>query len=289
MKRVLLVCLLVLALGVVTVSGYMRLAADGIDCQPWPACYGRETTTHAVASASTIALLQGIYWITLAGYGLLALSLFLVVRRLLALLPLFAFLLTLGGSVDSTLPLAELAQSVGGLACVAVLVPLMVPWVDEPLMQTRAGRFALVALLLLLALQVVTGTLISVRSAGAACAVACDFVWLPGALKLFDPLQTGSAIDLLRNTAGGQPLQALHRLTGIGLVMVATAGALALVPARHGQLVVLVLVTTALLGMAIAANDGPVLAVLVHALAGAIAIGLVWAAIVRSRHLNGNR
>jgi len=288
MKRVLLVCLLVLALGFVTVSGHMRLVADGIDCQPWPACYGRDTA-HALASASTARLLPGIYWLTLAGYGLLALSLALVLRRALALLPLCAFVLTIGASVDSSLPLVALAQSAGALACVATLVPLIVPWVDEPLAQTRAGRLALAALLALLVLQVVTGTLISVRSAGAACAVACDFVWLSGAWKLFDPLQAGSAIDLLRNTAGGQPLQALHRLPGIGLVVVATAAALVLVPARHGQLVVLGLVTAALLGMAIAANDGPVLAVLAHALVGAMAIGLVGAAIVRSRLRKGNR
>src|SRR5882672_9226919 len=113
MKRVLLVCLLVLALGLVTVSGYMRLGADGIDCQPWPACYGRDTATHELASASTARLLQGIYWITLAGYGLLALSLPLVVRRALALLPLSAFVLTIGASVDSSLPLVALAQSAG--------------------------------------------------------------------------------------------------------------------------------------------------------------------------------
>jgi len=145
---------------------------------------------------------------------------------------------------------------------------------------------AVVAVVVLFVLQAATGALISVRSAGAACAVACDIVWLPGAARLFDPPQAGSAIDLLRNTAGGQPLQAIHRLGGIALALIALSVALAVVRERNRALVPL-LVATPLLGTAIAANDGAVVAVAAHAAAAALAVGLLAAALVRARVLKG--
>ena len=155
-------------------------------------------------------------------------------------------------------------------------------------MLARAGRRALTVLPALLVLQLVTGTLISARAAGAACTIACEHLWVAGAWKLFDPFEPGAAIDLLRNTAGGQPLQALHRLGGIVLALIGVGAAFALVRGRHGQAAVVALVVAALLGMAIAASDGPIIVVIAHAVVGAIAIGLVFTALLRPRIAAGN-
>jgi len=84
-------------------------------------------------------------------------------------------------------------------------------------------------------------------------------------------------------------LQALHRLGGIALALVAIGSALAFARPREGRVIVLALIVTALLGTAIAASDGPVVAVLAHSVAASLAIGLLVAALGRGRIIRVNR
>ena len=241
----------------------------------WPLCYSYPRLADRVWPTSVAPSLHLIYLTSLTAYGLVSLLLLLHLRNALALLPALAFLLALSGALVSIQPITTLMQSIGGIACIAALVPLLTAWRAEPIVLARAGRRTLANLLTLLALQRVTGTSISARAAGAAYAITCEHFLVAGAWKPFDPFEPGAAIDLLRNTVGGQPLQALHRLGGILLALIGIGAAFALVRGRHGQAAVAALVVAALLGMAIAANDGPIIVVIAHAVAGAIAIGLV--------------
>jgi hypothetical protein len=68
------------------------------------------------------------------------------------------------------------------------------------------------------------------------------------------------------------------------LIALAAVGAgLVAVKGRRGFLIVAAAAATALLGFAVAAHDGPVIAVVAHALAAALAIGLFVTALVHAR------
>ncbi len=289
--RALLGALLVLALVILGVAGYLRLAADGLDCEPWPLCYGTEETAGAVNATALAGALRVAHRVAATAFALLLALWSALAWRALALRERWvaAALITVaaafgwvGTPMPSALPWVTLAESLGGVALVAFVLALLGDGDDAPAM-TRGQRLAAAGVLAALVLQVTTGVLISVRGAGSACAVACTYLWLPGYAKVFDPFTAGSAIDLVRNTAAGQPLQALHRLGGMLIALAAVGGALAAIKGRRGLRIVAAAAATALLGFAVAAYDGPVIVVVVHALAAALTVGLLVTALVRMR------
>lgn len=289
--RALLGALLALAFVILAASSHLRLAANGLDCEPWPLCYGTEETARAAnagalagalrvahrVAASAFALLL-VAWAALAWRGLARTE-----RRVAFLLAAAtAMLAWVGTRMPSALPWITLANVLGGFALVALVLALLDAGGGDAAPMTRRQRIAVAAVLAALALQVASGVLISVRGAGSACAVACTYLWLPGYARVFDPFTPGSAIDLMRNTVAGQPLQALHRLGGMLIALAAVAAAVAAVGGRRGRRIVAVSAATALLGFAVAAYDGPVIAVVAHALAAALAVGLLAAALARA-------
>lgn len=290
--RALLGALLVLALSILAAGIHLRLAADGLDCEPWPLCYGTEETAraaNATALAGALRLAQRLA--TVAFALLLALWMARAWRDLAArerwvavsLIAATALLAWAGLHVPSRLPWVTLADALAGFALVALVLTLLDAGGEEAAAMTRGQRIAAAGVLAALVLQVASGVLISVRGAGSACAVACTYLWLPGYAKVFDPFTAGSAIDLVRNTVAGQPLQALHRLGGMLIALAAVGGALAAIKGRRGLRIVAAAAATALLGFAVAAYDGPVIVVVVHALAAALTVGLLVTALVRMR------
>jgi cytochrome c oxidase assembly protein subunit 15 len=303
-SRILPGLLLGLALLVFAAANAVRLAADGLDCGPWPACYAQPETALAARETPLTRALVATSRIGSTGIGLVAAVLVAWpgsaprARAVSALVLPFAALAAWTTFVrPPPLPWVTMAGVLAMLAVIALALlllsaPAARPEAGPPASPSdapRPGRRVLLALLALLVLQVLTGILISARAAGAACAVACYHLWLPGLPKVFDPWTAGSAIDLLRNTAGGQPLQAIHRLAGMLVAMAAVAGALAVVRGRLGLALGVAVAATVLLGLAVAAHDGPVAAVVAHGLAAALAVALLCAAFARANRPPGQR
>jgi cytochrome c oxidase assembly protein subunit 15 len=302
LSRILPALLLGVALLVFAAANAVRLAADGLDCEPWPACYAQPETALAARETPLARALVAANRIGTAGIGLLAAVLLAwpgiapSARGSSALVLLFAALAAWTAFVPPpALPWVTMAGVLAMLAVIALALQLLSarparadadPQASPP-DAPRSGRRVLLALLALLVLQVLTGILISTRAAGAACAVACYHLWLPGLPKVFDPWTAGSAIDLLRNTAGGQPLQAIHRLAGMAVALAAIAGALAVVRGRLGLALGVAVTATVLLGLAVAAHDGPVAAVVAHGLAAALAVALLYAALAHRNRSPG--
>ncbi|GMV57554.1 MAG: hypothetical protein AMXMBFR72_06690 [Betaproteobacteria bacterium] len=276
----LLVTAFVLALTVLGASSYLRLAANGIGCEPWPGCYGKEVTAQAARESAAAQAARSTHRIAASAFALVALAAVVLGWRrwggparaaAVVLLVVTAALALIGRYTPSALPAITLANVLGGLAlagCVAFLISAqrVVARYVPPHRHPRA----LAVVLALLAVQAASGTMISARSAGAACAIECSEAWLPGAARLWNPLEPGTAVDLLRRERGGEPLHALHRLGGIVVAVLAVAAASASTRRPGTPYVRAVVGASALalaLGLALAAYEGPLAVAVAHALA----------------------
>lgn len=292
MIRKLYLVALALTLVIIGASAYLRLAGNGLGCEPWPICYGR----IAVEPTAMMTAARWAHRTASVVFSVLVLALLVrgwrggSVRErtaavLLALVTLA--LAVVGRFAPSQLPLIPLANVLGGFALLALLAYLLSAWRASPdeIHPPHHGRVAVAIVLMLLALQSALGVLISARLAGAACSPRCDVAWLPGALQLLNPMVQGSAVDILRRDLGGQPLQAWHRLIGIVLALVAAGVALASTRrfgTAHVRWVVGAALATAALGFAVVGYDAPLAAVVAHALAAATLIAACAALLERT-------
>ncbi len=234
MIRALLWAALALAFVVLAASSSLRLAANGLSCTPWPACYGQPATAEAQSDATTTAALRAIHRVAATVFGLLALALPVAGWRRFArgeraatllLLAVTAGLAWLGRHTPSPLPAVTVANVLGGLTLIGLLAWLLAPAAGR-------ARIAVVgAFTLALAAQTAGGALISARLAGAACVPACERAWQPGALALWNPARAGSAQELLGDPKAGQPLVTTHAFAGIALLLAAIG-----IGAAHGGL-----------------------------------------------------
>ncbi len=280
----LLVTAFVLALTVLGASSYPRLAVDGIGCEPWPVCYGKELTAQAAHDSAAVQAARVVHRIAASSFALVAVAAVVLGWRrwggparaaAVVLLVVTAALALVGRDTPSTLPAITLANVLGGLAlagCVAFLISAQRATAQYVAPHRHARALAVV--LALLALQAATGTMISARLAGAACAVQCSETWLPGAARLWNPLEAGVAVDMLLHVRAGEPLHAVHRLGGIVVAVLAVAAASASTR-RPGTPYVRAVVGASLLtlgiGLALAAYEGPLALAVAHTLsAGAL-------------------
>lgn len=294
MRRALLWIALGLAFVVIGTSSGLRLAADGLGCEPWPRCYGRTAGAprldpspaeraarlghRAAAGAFAFAALAAVVlgW-RRAGRGVRVAGGVLIATT--------AALAIVGRFTPSGLPAVTLANVIGGLTLAGLVAYLLArPAADAARAPgVTAWRGALV---LLVALQAASGASISVRQAGAACAEGCAATWPAGAHRLWHPLQPGTAVDVTRDARAGEMLNGSHRLLAIVLV-VAAAGAVARAPLGdrrvRGSLGALALCV--LTGWVVTESAGALGPVVLHALAaGALAAGVgAWLAAGGSR------
>ncbi|MCS6944535.1 MAG: hypothetical protein RMK97_03850 [Sutterellaceae bacterium] len=287
-NRIVLLALLALSLLMVGSESYLRLSGDGLGCEPWPHCYGSEEAAAQARHSAGAAALRAIGAVAPAGVAAIVLGWLMWGWQKLArgerasaglLLLTTAVFASSARSGAVAIPWQALLHVLAGLAVVALTMALLLR-ASEPQALPCSRQRALAAAAVLVLLQVSTGVLISVRGAGAACAVACTYLWVPGLAAALDPFTPGSAIDLARNTAAGQPLQAWHRLGGMLVAMAAVAAGLLAVGGRAGLRIVVLAATTALLGFVVAANDGPVIAVVAHTLSAAGLLGLMVAVLL---------
>lgn len=291
LPRALLWLALGLAVVVIGASSGLRLAADGMGCDPWPVCYGRmpvaeEVQTSAVehavrlthrfaASAFALAVLLAV---ALGWRGWCAPT-----RRAgLLLIGVTALLSVVGRFTPSTLPAVTLTNVIGGITLMGGTAYLLAA--DSP--RTAAGpvRWLLHLLVVLIALQAATGATISIRSAGAACERGCAAEWSASTLRLWHPLESGSASVVALDARAGETLHAVHRLFAI-FVVVATVGVVALIAQRRAasHRLLAALAACVVSGLALTVAGGALGAVVFHALgAGALAAGIGAAMAIRT-------
>lgn len=287
---------LLLAGIIVLASATLRLSANGIGCTPWPACYGQPATAEAAQQTTLVQTLRLAHRIAASSFALVVVLAVTLgwkrwPRRMrgvsVALLLVTAVLAGIGRFTPSPLPLITLINVLGGFSLLLLLAWLLAG--SSPATSAAASehharllRRVAIALLLVLAWQAASGALISARLAGAACVNGCGEFWLPGATALLNPVQAGSARDLLNHPAAGEVLHLLHRVLGMALLVTAWAVALSW-PRQQGRdlRVTAWSLTVALLtGMIAASFDGSLAAVVAHALLAGLATTGIGMALV---------
>jgi cytochrome c oxidase assembly protein subunit 15 len=280
--RPLLLLAFVLALVVVGVSSTLRLGANGVGCERWPACYGQGATADAFNATPLARALRLTHRIAASAFALVALAAVAIGWRRwatgprtagAALLAVTAVLAWIGRHTPSPLPAVTLVNLLGGFALLALLAYLLASRAAGA--GVSAAGAGLLALMFALAAQSGGGVLISARLAGDACAVDCSTSWLPGTGALTDPMLPGAATEIAPPRAG-QALHLWHRFGGLALAtVVAVFAGLRLRSPRAAAVAMLGAAASGALGFAVA-TDPPALSL---AAAHALAAGLLFASL----------
>jgi cytochrome c oxidase assembly protein subunit 15 len=278
-----------LALVVVGASSTLRLAANGIGCQPWPACYGRATTADAFNATPLARALRLSHRIAASSFALVALAAVAVGWRRwatgpriagAALLAVTAVLAWVGRYTPSPLPAVTLVNLLGGFALLALLGYLLAARAAGT-GASMAGA-GLLVLMVALAAQSGGGALISARLAGDACAAGCATAWLPGAGALIDPALPGAAAEIAPPRAG-QALHLWHRLGGLVLTLTTIVAVFATLRGRSPRaaaVAMLAAAATGALGFAVATDPPALPAAAAHALVAGLlvaSLAVAWA------------
>lgn len=301
MRRVLSQWLLWLAFGlacvIVGTSSGLRLAANGLGCEPWPRCYASPAAAQQAQNSAAARAARLSHRIAASSFAVVALIAVLLgwlqwtwaARSAgLLLLVLTALLAVIGAVTPSPLPAVTLTNLLGGLALLGVTAYLLAAQAGPGATARAAPRMVAVALLLL-ALQAAAGTMISVRSGGAACEGGCAAVWSAGSAVLWHPLQAGSAEMLLHDTRAGAALHIVHRIGAVLLLVGAVLLAARLragVPGRALPLALGALALCVLLGLLLTVSDGSLSMAVAHTLAAGLLTASLAALLA---HLPGRR
>jgi len=252
--RALLVLAFALVLLVAVCSAALRLAGSGIGCTPWPACYAPADASapaddavppwqHTVRLTHRIsATAAGLVFVFIVAFGFGGWSASQRVAGT-SLLVLATVLAMVGRVTPSQLPAVVLTNLLGGHLLLAALAWLLTPApVSVDTAAPVAGRgwpwFAGVPLVL------ISGGLVSVRGAAAACAGGCAVdttAWLQ-ALTAWSPWR-GS---VEASAALQQGLLQMHALLGSLVVLALAFAAWRL---RHRRTVAPVVALTALVAV----------------------------------------
>lgn len=274
--RRLAVAVAVLSLGVVAVSAWLRLAAAGLGCADWPACYGAvlagakadpgfARVLHRIVATSALLLALLLAWRAWRPRPLPR-----VAAPAAALVGVMLLLSLLGiWSADPRRVIVSLLNILGGLALVSLSwrvalaagVPAA-PRAPAPLL--RIGLAALTATVLL-------GALIGARYAAASCASVpfCGDVVLPQTLAALSPFDVVDA-PARPGDAGGVGLHLLHRYAALAaLVLLGAAAVRRLDNNRAASVVLALLAVTVLLGVATVAGGFPLVPAIAHGVAAA--------------------
>jgi cytochrome c oxidase assembly protein subunit 15 len=280
-----------LACVIVGTSSGLRLAANGLGCEPWPRCYGTAAAAQQAQLSAAAKAARLSHRIAASGFAAVALiAVVLGWRRWTRparsagalLLVLTALLATIGAVTPSPLPAVTLTNLLGGLALLGITAYLLAAQAGPDAAAGAASRMIAVALLLLLALQAAAGTMISVRGGGAACEGGCAAVWPAGSALLWHPLQAGSAEALLHDPRAGAALHIVHRIGAVLLVVGAVLLAARLrarVPGRALALGALALCV--LLGLLLTASAGSLSLAVGHTLAAGLLTASLAALLAR--------
>lgn len=281
---------------IVSASAFLRLAQTGLGCTEWPSCYGSAqateerltppTTTeravrwsHRVAASLLVVLL-----VLMAFPGWKALPGFRARVVVIMLLALAALLAWLGRMTPSVLPAVTLANLAGGFLMFGLLAWLVAAFrrVPEVPVSLRALAWVLLAGV---ALQVVTGGLMSARLAATACAdfPLCAVSWPAVDWRAFDPFAETS---LPAQEASADAFHAIHRVVGAALVLAALYLAYAALRARAARTglaagIAALMLVQAAGGLLSAIIPSPLVAAVAHNALAAVLVALLFAFIAR--------
>ena len=287
--RRLIIVAAALTLIIVSASAYLRLAGNGLGCAGWPSCYAGVAVTErpTVAAADVV---RGAHRIAATVLGLVLIVLVLLGweglsgRRAAAvtLLLLTLLLAWLGRHTPSAFPAVTVGNLAGGMMLFGLLAWMLVRGDAAPAPPRAAGLAGAALLLLATLMQAVTGALMSVRHAAAACpSMPLCGAATDGALQwqVFNPF-VDAEHDF--SVASLQALHAAHRLFALAVVI---AAVLAFRAGRHGDqrlrratAALLVVVAAQLaLGMAVPLSDWHLQAAVAHNIGAVLtAAGGAW-------------
>lgn len=264
----------------IVLSADMRLSNAGLGCSEWPACYGRNLVEPAPAHAQWMNVLHRVA-ASVLGFVILLMTVLAWQRRrsapkdfplALALFGLTAFLAALGKwTPDPHLAIVALCNLLAGLSILALLWRLHLGYSRMPRTPSRLRIWVLPGLVLL-ALQITLGGMVSAKFAALTCAASlfsCDG-WLQHAsLAAFNPFQVLDAGPGNPFVPGAvqQTLQMAHRILallvfgylvwlGIRLLQENMRGA--------GTLVIALISLQAILGASAVIFSLPLVVVLMH-------------------------
>jgi len=301
--RALVVVSAVLVLVVNGASAYVRLAQQGVGCEPWPQCYGQTApqdagavpaaespyfyvrATHRLAASLAGVLFLAIAFLGWSGWRSLA-------PRVAAikLLVLAAFLAWLGRYTPSLVPAVTIGNVVAGMATFGVLAWLAA-WRPAPVgaaardLLPRGPAALSSAVLVVAVVQIALGALANARYVAAACEgfPSCGGAWWPPAGGAgFDIFAATSVPLTAAEEAGRQGVQLAHRLGAV--ILAALAVAVAAVSLRRAKglrvaaLLVLGLVAAQfVLGTVIVNAGAPLATAVAHNVISNLALGtLAW-------------
>ena len=286
LRRLALVCTL-LMLATIGLSAYMRLSQAGIGCADWPACYGARLgeppsadrgvvmarLAHRVVAAAALLLVMVMVMLSVAQRPRLVREGWLSLALLLLALALAGLgIVTPGARV----PAVAMGNLLGGFAMLALCWRLA-----SPAPAPGLGRWALAGLLLV-AVQVALGALVSASYSALSCSGLVDcsqaaqvtgWDW-----RVLNPWRVPGADTPLPLHRAGAPAPWAHRVLALGVL--ATLAGVALLAWRRGRraeglaLIVLVLLQAVLGPLQVAAGF-PLLLVLAHNLTAAALLAVL--------------
>lgn len=311
-----LVCLsLLLTLMTVVLSAYIRLAENGLGCEPWPACYGvlgneqqgiAVLTREGEQMAHRGARFAHRYIASALGFCIIALTVVSFQRRSfkgpspalpLLLLVLTVFLSILGYSTPTrTEPLITLGNLVGGMAMLALLWWLLLrsatsanASAQHPASLKTGCRIALPAVCVVLLL----GAWVSANFAATACPQlqGCDGRWLSSA-GLVEGFEPGRQLEVdpagrIVESASNNTIMMVHRLCAVMLAVYLLWLGRSAAKSEHqsarrsGHAIIALTVLQLLLGVGSVLIGLPLLLVTAHNCTGA----LLLLAVVNLLHL----
>jgi heme a synthase len=291
-----------LVLVVTGASAYVRLAQQGVGCEPWPQCYGQTApedagavpaedspyfyvrVTHRLAASAAGVLFLAITFLGWNAWRHAAPRIATV-----KLLVLAAFLAWLGRYTPSLVPAVTIGNVVAGMTTFAILV-----WLAAWRAPAASARGSLLprgpALLTTIALavaviQIGLGALANARYVAAACEgfPSCGGAWWPPAGSAGFDLFAATSIPLVAaEEAGRQGVQLAHRLGAV--VSMAFAALVAVAAFRRMQgprtaaiLLMVLIAAQFALGALIVSVGAPLATAVAHNVVSSLALGaLAW-------------
>lgn len=220
---------LVLAVVVVGASSYLRLAGNGLGCEPWPGCYGSAPAFEQANQQAVVQALRLTHRVTASLFLLVAVAAVLLGWRFwrgpqraqaVALLAITAALAVIGRLTPSPLPWITWLNVLGGFALIGLTLMLLVEPHAAQCAPSLRSKQASAVVLVLLAIQVMGGALLSVRLAAADCQPACSQTPAGDLIALWRADRAGTATAVGGNGSAAM-LHGLHRVGGLLLALVA--------------------------------------------------------------------
>jgi cytochrome c oxidase assembly protein subunit 15 len=283
-------------------SAYVRLAQQGVGCEPWPQCYGQTApedagavpaedspyfyvrVTHRLAASAAGVLFLAITFLGWNAWRRAAPRIATV-----KLLVLAAFLAWLGRYTPSLVPAVTIGNVVAGTATFAILAWLAA-WrapgasARDPLLPRGSALFTAIALAVGV-IQIGLGALANARYVAAACEGlrSCGGAWWPPAGSAGFDIFAATAVPLVAaEEAGRQGVQLAHRLGAVVFMALAALVAVAAFRRTHGPrtaaiLLVVMIAAQFVLGAVIVSAGAPLATAVAHNVISNLALGtLAW-------------